>query len=425
MSFKSVFISVVIATALIFGALLFNTKRPKVASMQPNVEYVKAQGKCAECHRNETSGIVHQFERSRHVKAGVTCLDCHNPNDKQEAIEHRGFKINKEVSSGNCKACHKSEYDQFNRSRHGAPAWSAVKGKTPFTKEQIEHAEKYHPGATDRGANKLIIREGMEPGKGELISKENYGSIVGCEGCHDIGKPNEDGSVGKCTECHGRHNTSVELARQPETCGQCHMGPDHSQLEIFNESKHGAIWAMDKHKMNLTAKPKELTTADMPSPSCATCHMSGIEGLKVTHDVTERLSYWLFAPISKKRPNYTLSQANMKDVCTKCHSKPEIDTFYKNAEGVVRETNVKVAAAKKIIDDLKKEGLLTPTPFDEPIEFLYFDLWHYFGRTAKHGAFMGGPDFVQWHGNYELLYKMKEMEEIAHEIRAKAKKGKH
>ncbi len=34
---------------------------------------------------------------------------------------------------------------------------------------------------------------------------------------------------------------------------------------------------------------------------------------------------------------------------------------------------------------------------------MYFDLWHYFGRTAKHGAYMGGADYVQWHGNYELI----------------------
>ncbi|MCH7779051.1 MAG: nitrate reductase, partial [Gemmatimonadetes bacterium] len=47
----------------------------------------------------------------------------------------------------------------------------------------------------------------------------------------------------------------------------------------------------------------------------------------------------------------------------------------------------------------------------------FFDLWHYYGRTAKHGAFMGGADFVQWHGNYELLAKMREMEEIAATLR--------
>jgi hypothetical protein len=32
---------------------------------------------------------------------------------------------------------------------------------------------------------------------------------------------------------------------------------------------------------------------------------------------------------------------------------------------------------------------------------------------------MGGPDFVQWHGNYELLAKMVEMEEMAAQMRAR------
>ena len=72
---------------------------------------------------------------------------------------------------------------------------------------------------------------------------------------------------------------------------------------------------------------------------------------------------------------------------------------------------------------LRRDKLLTPAPFDEPIEFLYFDYWHYFGRTAKHGAFMGGADFVQWHGNYELLSKFVELRKMAGEIReAHAKK---
>jgi hypothetical protein len=56
--------------------------------------------------------------------------------------------------------------------------------------------------------------------------------------------------------------------------------------------------------MNLAARSKQLTTRDMPVPTCATCHMSGLEGRNVTHDVTERLSYWLFAATSEKRPTY-------------------------------------------------------------------------------------------------------------------------
>ena len=68
------------------------------------------------------------------------------------------------------------------------------------------------------------------------------------------------------------------------------MGPDHSQIEIYHESKHGVLFNAQKAHMNLAARPKQLTTKDMPVPTCATCHMSGLEGQKVTHDVTERLS---------------------------------------------------------------------------------------------------------------------------------------
>ncbi len=83
------------------------------------------------------------------------------------------------------------------------------------------------------------------------------------------------------------------------------------------------------------------------------------------------------------------------------------------------DTNEKIRLAQDLIRGLRDDGLLTPEPFDEPIEFLYFDLWHYYGRTTKHGAFMGGADFVQWHGNYELLLKTTELRAMAQELRAK------
>ena len=156
----------------------------------------------------------------------------------------------------------------------------------------------------------------------------------------------------------------------------------------------------------------------MSVPTCATCHMSGLEGMNVTHDVTERLSWWLFAAISKKRPNYTMGQDAMKNICLKCHATTHVEKFYEEAEVVVHSTNEKVQEALDLIAELRQEGLLTPEPFDEPLEFMAFDLWHYYGRTAKHGAFMGGADFVQWHGNYELLLHIVEMKHIAKELRA-------
>ena len=407
MQFRSVFIAIFIGTSLVVAALIVNSRRPAIDIAHPGPDYIRATGKCAECHRQETAAVVHQFEMSPHARSGVTCLDCHAPKTAQEPLDHRGFVITRDVTAQNCADCHSTEYAQFLRSRHAAPAWAAVTGARDFTEEQIAHSERYHPGAVNRPANRLAILQG--PGTLNL----------GCMACHEIGRPNTDGSIGSCTECHARHSASVALAREPETCGQCHMGPDHSQLEIFHESKHGVLYNAQKRTMNLSADPKKLEVADMSVPTCATCHMSGLEGLKVTHDTTERLSYWLFASVSEKRPTYTQGQAQMREVCLKCHATPLVTRLYDEAEIVVDATNVKVRAAQSLIAALREEGLLTPEPFDESIEFIYFDLWHYFGRTAKHGAFMGGADFVQWHGNYELLLKMTEMKEIAAELRSR------
>lgn len=409
MTFKSVFIAVFLGTAAVASALIINSQRPAIETAQPSAQWVKAAGKCAQCHLNETSAIVRQFELSRHAAEGVSCMDCHVAVDGQQSVEHRGFEISEGLTSKNCAQCHATEYEQFARSRHAGAAWAAVAGSGDFSPEQLEVASKYHRAAVERPANVLAALEG--PAAIDL----------GCKGCHDIGKPNKDDSFGTCTHCHSRHSSSLALARLPQTCGQCHMGPDHSQVEIYNESKHGALFNEGRARFNLQADPKSLTTADMPLPTCATCHMSGLEGLKVTHDLTERLSWYLFAPVSAKRPDYERRQDEMKEVCLKCHSAGHVDEFYEKAEKVVEATNSKVRAIKDLMADLRREELVPTEPFVEPIQFLEFDYWHYFGRTAKHGAFMGGADFVQWHGNYELLKMSKEIEELAAELRARRK----
>ena len=184
------------------------------------------------------------------------------------------------------------------------------------------------------------------------------------------------------------------------------------------ESKHGVLFQAQERTLNLGAAPKSLTTADMSVPTCATCHLSGLEGLNVTHDTTERLSWFLFAARSTRREHYQRGQDAMREVCLKCHTKPGVERVYREAEVVVEATNAKVERVEALIAGLRADGLLTPTPFDEPIEFLEFDYWHYYGRTAKHGAFMGGADFVQWHGNYELLKLEVEIQEAAAAIRA-------
>jgi hydroxylamine dehydrogenase len=405
MRFRSVFIAVVIAFALILGAFLINRARPRAETEQPTAALVRATGKCAECHLRTQYSVVHEYEMSMHARKGVNCLECHQPAAGQEKKDHHGFVISAKLTAGNCRGCHENIYQQFLRSRHAAPAWAAIYGEKGLTPEQVNFSETYQPGGTRRPSHPFVQLEG-----GSAMTS-------GCEQCHSVGRPNADGTIGTCTVCHTRHTSSVRIARLPSTCAQCHMGPDHSQIEIYEESKHGVMFQAQERLLNLDAPPKTLTTRDMFIPTCATCHMSGINGLGVTHDPSERLSYYLANAITDKRPNYAAAQAKMKQVCSQCHTPALIDRVYSQAEQVVQATNQRVQAAQEIVNGLRKDGVLTGSPFTQPIEFVYFDLWHYDGRTSKHGAFMGGADFVQWHGNYPMLQKTVELKAMAEELR--------
>lgn len=405
MVFRNVFIAIVVGFSLIVAALLLNRARPLPETNQPNAAAVRASGKCAECHSRLQYSIVHEYEMSAHAVKNVSCLECHKPAANQQGQEHHGFTIVAKLTAGNCRGCHEPIYQQFLRSRHAAVSWAAVYGTQGLTTEQVAFAEQLHPGYAKRPPHPFTTLEGPSA------------MTSGCEQCHAIGKPNADGTVGNCTACHTRHTSSVAIAREPRTCGQCHMGPDHSQLEIYEESKHGVMFNAQQNLLNLTKAPKQLTTRDMWVPTCATCHMSGINGNKVTHDPSERLSYYLADAITKPRPNHALAQANMREICVQCHTKAVIDRVYSQAEQVVSVTNERVSAAKAVVDSLRTDGLLTGKPFTNTIDFLYFDLWHYDGRTSKHGAFMGGADFVQQHGNYPMLLKTVELNERAAKLR--------
>lgn len=412
MSFRSVFIAVVIAFALILAALLLNRARPKVETEQPTADLVRATGKCAECHARTQYSVVHEYEMSMHARKGVNCLDCHQPAAGQEKKDHHGFVISSKLTAGNCRGCHEPIYQQFLRSRHAAPAWAAVYGEQGLTPEQVNFSETYQPGGSRRPPNPLAQLEGTSA------------KTSGCEQCHSVGKPNADGTIGNCTVCHTRHTSSVRIARLPSTCAQCHMGPDHSQIEIYEESRHGVLFQAQGHLLNLDAPPATLTTRDMFVPTCATCHMSGINGLGVTHDPSERLSYYLADMITDRRPNYAAAQAKMKQVCSQCHAPELVDRVYSQAEQVVQSTNQRVRAAQDIVNGLRKDGILTGPPFSYPIDFVFFNLWHYDGRTSKHGAFMGGADFVQWHGNYPMLEKTVQLKAMAEELRRQHGRGK-
>jgi len=101
MSFRSVFLAVVIAFALVLGAFLVNRARPKVETEQPSAEFVRATGKCAECHARTQYSVVHEYEMSLHARKGVNCLDRPQPVPPQQKKDHHGFVISAKPTAGN------------------------------------------------------------------------------------------------------------------------------------------------------------------------------------------------------------------------------------------------------------------------------------------------------------------------------------
>jgi hypothetical protein len=132
--------------------------------------------------------------------------------------------------------------------------------------------------------------------------------------------------------------------------------------------------------------------------------------------VGDRLTWFLFAPISERRPSWEDNLTRMQGVCLECHNQTFLDAFYADADAATEAVNDWVRQSDAILAPLKAAGLITAEPFDQPIDYVYFELWHHWGRTAKFGTWMQGPDYTQWHGAYELISDLAELRELAGEL---------
>ncbi len=345
---------------------------------------------CVACHSNSTPGIVEQWRGSAHAKASVDCFSCHQAMADDPAVfEHYGQKIAVIVTPNYCARCHAAENAQFQKSHH-AQAAQFIGSLDNMLGEIVEGGPAAVNGC--RQCHGSIVKY-VGDGKFSPDTWPNSG----------IGRVNPDGSKGTCAACHGRHAFSSAQARQPENCGKCHMGPDHPQAEIYNESKHGIQFRANIAKMNLNSKKWVVGKDYSAAPTCATCHMSATSTQKITHDLGDRISYTLRPVISTKLENWEKRRAAMQDVCSNCHATGWVENFYVQYESTIELYNEKFAKpAKGIMDKLRAAGKLTATPFDEKLEWIYYELWHHEGRRARMGTAMMGPDYTQWHGFYEV-----------------------
>ncbi|HTP96026.1 MAG TPA: multiheme c-type cytochrome [Burkholderiales bacterium] len=345
---------------------------------------------CVGCHESQSPAFVKEWRKSKHAAKGVDCLTCHKADKKDpDAMEHNGFTIAILVTPQDCSRCHAKEVKEMTSSHH-AKAGDILDSLDNFLGEVVGGPEAVAVGCVQCHGSKVKV---LANGKLDINTWPNTG----------IGRINPDGSLGSCSACHARHDFSKAQARQPEACGKCHLGPDHPQAEVYQESKHGILYAANKERLNLGKNTWVVGKDYSAAPTCTTCHMGATPKQPPTHDVGARISWTLRPPISKKLENADRRRDNMKDVCANCHAAPFVDGFYVQFDNLVNLYNDKFAKpATAIRNELMDKGKLTRADFDEKLDWIYYELWHHEGRRARHGASMSGPDYAWWHGMYDV-----------------------
>lgn len=422
------------------------------------------EGSCVACHRKLAPALVMEWERSRHAAVEVGCADCHGARkDDLGAWQHQGTWVSTLVTPRTCAQCHPEETEQFSRSHHAMAGEilasldnilaEKMAGKAGNIADAVNGCWQCHGGIVKfkKDAKGNLLRTGKE--NRPVIDPNTWPNS-------GIGRINPDGSKGACHACHSRHSFEAKLSRSPENCGKCHMGPDHPQIEIYNESKHGIAFHANRDRMALGKNGDWILGKDYSAaPTCATCHISSYvtpSGVATanSHDVGERISWTLRPVVSAKlnlvlfedgfkedypdtRPlpkigdtvpttekvlvNDRLENKNvarrvakvlgwrerrekMKGVCRNCHSDTYVANFYDQYDSLVTLYNDKFARpAQDLINALQADGALNPkAPFQHELQWIFYELWHHEGRRARHGASMMGPDYTHWHGMYEV-----------------------
>ena len=390
----------------------------------------EASKQCLECHKTESPVIVEQWGASKHFRANVSCFECHQAKKgDKDAFEHEGELISIIVSPTDCSRCHEREVKEFVDSHHAKAG--RIMGSLDNRLAEVVEGNRQFKTKGFPGGNSAAAVSGCWQCHGSDVKVLEDGSLDPATWPNSgIGRINPDGSEGSCAACHSRHKFSVEQARNPENCGKCHMGPDHPQKEIYEESKHGIAFRGNKDKMNMD-NPKWVVGEDYnAAPTCSTCHMSATPDQPVTHDVGLRIS-WNNRPAVSVRPevsdakmglpgkdiDWKTRRKNMKNVCLNCHSGNFVDGFYVQYDGLIDLYQEKFAKPGLALMALAKP-LLKPVAFGNKIDFIWFEIWHHEGRRARHGAAMMGPDYTHWHGTYEVAKNfytelIPELEELA------------
>ncbi|UCD16512.1 MAG: cytochrome c3 family protein [Candidatus Zixiibacteriota bacterium] len=382
--------------------------------------------KCEECHVAISPMQVKDFNRGV-MSETMTCIDCHGESHTS-AEDVANTRL---PTIATCQECHEQQAAQYLSGKHalGLAAMNAM----PYTHMQPRS-----------------FVEGQK----------------GCGGCHTLGLMNQEArkSDGRryyrygmdCQNCHTRHAFSKAEASEPEACQTCHMGFDHAQWEMWSSSKHGVTYLM-----NRAIDPENKDRA----PVCQTCHMPGgdhrvftawgflavrlpepdkewvryrttiLKGLGVLDpdgNPTARLDVVKAAKVARlDEESFWAERQRMVEVCTQCHTPFFVSENMKNADLMIKESDVLFAEAIEIVAGLYRDGLikkredyhaypdlLTFYEVDTKIEEVLYEMFMDHRMKTFQGAFHMNYDYSTWYGYAKMKKDLVEIRELAEKMRA-------
>jgi hypothetical protein len=450
----------------------------------------EATQECLDCHAIFHPGIVAGWKTSRHAattpaaalqaddlalkvsskdipeglqKVAVGCAECHGlrPKAHTDTFEHNGHDVHVVVSPDDCRTCHATEADQYSRNIMAHAVANLADNKLY---NQLE--------------NSILAGRTLEKGKLKMTPVDNDTRAEACYYCHGtvlkvggtevrdtdagelefpviegwpnqgVGRINLDGSKGACSACHTRHSFSIEVARKPHTCKECHVGPDVPAFKVYTTSKHGNIYSSKKQEWDFKAVPWTVGR-DFTAPTCATCHVSLLVNSddevisERTHEMKNRLSWRIFGLVyahpQPKSPDTTIirnkngrplptdleggfadkflltaeeqaaNTQTMQATCRACHDTSWIEGHWRRYQNTIKRTNAETLTITEMMREAWNRGYAKgldqgANPFDEALERQWSDAWLIYANTVRFASAMaGGGDFgVFADGRYQL-----------------------
>ena len=491
----------IIKYLLIMGVLLWISN----VAMAAEVPVSDATSECLGCHSIVHPGIVDSWKKGRHAKVtpkaammvkgqerkvssekvpesleavAVGCAECHTQRPKAHAdtFEHNGYDVHVVVSPQDCAICHVQEANQYSKNIM-AHAFNNLAANPVY--QLLQKSILGTEASTDRKKGSINIKppndatkaeacyychgtklsiKGYETRDTELAGELEFPIIEGWPN-QGVGRINLDGTMGSCASCHTRHSFSIEMARQPYTCKECHVGPDVPAFRVYSASKHGNIFSSMKSSWNFDAVPWTVGK-DFTAPTCAVCHVSLLVNTdkeviaERTHQMNNRLQWRIFGLIyahpHPKEPDTTIirnkdgqplptafdgefaskylitekemniRKEKMQAVCLSCHATTWVNGQWDRFENTISETNSKTLVGTRIMSEIWRLNLAefkwsdtgsTGNPFDEAIERNWSNIWLIYGNHIRFASAMGcGGDYgVFAEGRYDLSKTFMEM----------------